>query len=172
MAVIKIVSGKYQNKGAVEKTIRYVTGNNNNAPENKVLSVGGLGVDYENFQNAIDQFKITKSVYHKEDKRQVLHMVVSFDDKREKSLQETDIEELGYQIGKLLSRESYQTIWGIHGNTDHVHIHYIINSVSYETGKKYRIEREEADTLRREINTLIAPKIYSSEEIMELYKEF
>lgn len=171
MAVIKIVSGKYQNKDAVEKTIRYITGNNN-APKDKVLSVGGLGVDYGNYQNAIEQFKITKSVYHKEDKRQVLHMVVSFDSKKENSLQETDIEELGYQIGKLLSRESYQIIWGIHGNTDHVHIHYIINSVSYETGKKYRMEREEADTLQREINTLIAPKIYSSEEIMELYKGF
>lgn len=171
MAVFKIVPGKYQNKDAVEKTIRYATGNNK-APEDKVLSVRGLGVDYENYQNTIEQFKITKSVYHKEDKRQVLHMVVSFDDKREKCLQETDIEELGYQIGRLLSRESYQVIWGIHGNTDHVHIHYIINSVSYETGKKYRMERGEADTLQRRINVLVAPKIYTPEEIMELYKEF
>lgn len=171
MAVIKIVSGKYQNKGAVENTIRYITGNNN-APKDKVLSVGGLDVDYGNYQNAIEQFKITKSVYHKEDKRQVLHMVVSFDDKREKSLQETDIKELGYQIGRLLSRESYQTIWGIHGNTDHVHIHYIINSVSYETGKKYRLECGETDSIQCKINTLVAPKIYTSDEIMELYKEF
>ena len=171
MAIFKIMSPKYQNSDAVEKTIRYITGNNN-APKDKVLSVGGYGVDYENHENAIEQFKITKSVYHKEDKRQLLHMVVSFDDKREKNLQKADIEELGYQIGRLLSRESYQTIWGIHGNTDHIHIHYIINSVSYETGKKYRTERGEADTLQREISTLIAPKIYTSDEIMELYKGF
>ena len=160
MAVFKVMPEKYQNKDAVEKTIRYITGNNN-APEDKVLSVGGLGVDYENFQNAIEQFKITKSVYHKEDKRQVLHMVVSFDDGREKSLQESDIEELSYQIGRLLSRESYQIIWGIHRNTGHTHIHYIINSVSYETGEKYRMEQ-----------VLVAPKIYTPEEIMEQYREF
>ncbi len=171
MAVFKVMPEKYQNKDAVEKTIRYITGNNN-APEDKVLSVGGLGVDYENYQNTIEQFKITKSVYHKEDKRQVLHMVVSFNDRREKSLQVSDIEELGYQIGRLLSRESYQIIWGIHGNTGHAHIHYIINSVSYETGEKYRMERREADTFQKRIQALVAPKIYAPEEIMEQYREF
>lgn len=171
MAVFKVMPEKYQNKDAVEKTIRYITGNNN-APEDKVLSVGGLGVDYENFQNAIEQFKITKSVYHKEDKRQVLHMVVSFDDGREKSLQESDIEELSYQIGRLLSRESYQIIWGIHRNTGHTHIHYIINSVSYETGEKYRMEHRESDIFQQRIQVLVAPKIYTPEEIMEQYREF
>ena len=171
MAVFKVMPEKYQNKDAVEKTIRYITGNNN-APEDKVLSVGGLGVDYENYQNTIEQFKITKSVYHKEDKRQVLHMVVSYNDRREKSLQVSDIEELGYQIGRLLSRESYQIIWGIHGNTGHAHIHYIINSVSYETGEKYRMERREADTFQKRIQALVAPKIYAPEEIMEQYREF
>ena len=171
MAVFKVMPEKYQNKDAVEKTIRYITGNNN-APEDKVLSVGGLGVDYGNYQNTIEQFKITKSVYHKEDKRQVLHMVVSFNDRREKSLQVSDIEELGYQIGRLLSRESYQIIWGIHGNTGHAHIHYIINSVSYETGEKYRMERREADTFQKRIQALVAPKIYAPEEIMEQYREF
>ncbi len=171
MAVFKVIRGKYQNKDAVEKTIRYITGNNG-ASKNKVLSVGGYGVDYENYQNAIEQFQITKSIYHKEDKRQVVHMVVSFDGEKEKVLQKSDIEELGYQIGRLLSKESYQAVWAVHGNTDHPHIHYIINSVSYINGSKYRLEREETDTLQHQINVLAAPKIYTQDEIMELYKEF
>lgn len=169
MAIVKIVGGKYINPDAVENTICYITGNRNNR-QDKVYSVGGLGVDYSKYENAIKQFQATKLVWNKEDKRQVVHIVVSFGDTRERLLKPVDIERLAYPIGALLSKGEYQVMWSIHKNTDNLHIHYIINSVSYRTGKKYRLEPDERFLINQRVNVMVAPMIYSPVEIMNYYQ--
>lgn len=69
MAVFKIVNKPYRNIDAVEKTFAYITGNNTFGK--KVYAVGGIGIDYSNYQNAISQYKIVKKIWNKTDKRQV-----------------------------------------------------------------------------------------------------
>ena len=34
----------------------------------------------------------------------------------------------------------YQTVFVVHDNTDDLHIHFVINSLSYETGLKYGVD--------------------------------
>lgn len=169
MAIFKIVNRPYKNPDAVQKTIRYILGC---GMQGKVLFTGGYGVDGTDYGRAVEQFLITKRIYRKENKRQVLHMVVSFDNFCEKKLQTEDLKELAAKIGALLSKGAYQVIWACHVNTENRHIHFIINSVSYLTGMKYRLEPGEVFGLRYNIEVMIAPKIYTPQRIMEMCDGF
>lgn len=110
MAVFKIMNRPYTNIDAVEKTLTYITGNN--TLEEKVYAVGGIGIDYSNYQNAVSQYKIVKEIWNKNDKRQVLHFIVSFEDGKEKYLKPSDAALLAYPIGRMLSKGEFQIMWG------------------------------------------------------------
>ena len=168
MAVFKIINSSYTNLDAVEKTITYITGNN--TTEDKVYDVGGIGVDCYNYQNAISQYHIVKNVWNKTDKRQVLHFVVSFEEAREEWLTLSDIALLAYQIGKILSKEQFQIMWGIHTNTKHIHVHYIVNSVSYVTGSKYRLDWKENYAIFQEIQRVIQSYLSRTVQTMEEFE--
>ena len=42
---------------------------------------------------------------------------------------------LGFEICKYYS--DYQSVYGLHTDTDHLHLHFAVNTVSYKTGKMY-----------------------------------
>ncbi len=88
--------------------------------------------------NAFRQMKETKQKFGKADKRQGYHLIISFDegevdgDTAFSFVQEFVTEYLG---------SSYEAVYAVHDNTDHVHAHIIFNSVSFLDGKKFRYEK-------------------------------
>ena len=169
MAIFKIVNKSYKNWNAVQNTIGYIL---RWGTPGAILFAGGCGVDYRDYQKAAEQFRITKNIFHKTDRRQVMHMIVSFDSLCKKKLTIEDLQELAFKIGQILSKGAFQIVWACHTDSDNLHIHYIINSVSYVTGRKYRLEPGEIYHIRYTIEVLIAPKIYTPQRIMEIYQDF
>ena len=88
--------------------------------------------------NAFEQMRKTKEHFGKNTGRQGYHIIISF------KQGETDAE-TAFQIGKEFVDEyladDYETVYAVHDNTDHIHIHVVFNSICFHTGKKYRYEK-------------------------------
>lgn len=123
---IEIPEGDYTNKDAVEKVIGYI------CKLNKPEQVGGMGVFPLYVEDMIDQFLIVKQIYHKEEGKQVFHIVISF----EKSLSFTVDEamEMGYGIAAYWGYDR-QVMFAVHNDTQNMHIHMAVNTVAYTNGE-------------------------------------
>jgi len=122
--------------------------------------VYGINVDVE---NAKEQFKETKIHYKKTGGILAFHAYQSF------APGEVDAD-TAHKIGVKLAKKlwsDYEVVVATHCNTDCYHNHFVINSVSFKTGKKYndckdtyRLMREESDRLCEEygISVITEPR--------------
>lgn len=96
-------------------------------------------------ESAYEEMQDTKEFYHKEDKILAFHGYQSFV-KGEVS------PELAHKIGVQLANEMwgdrFQVIVTTHLNTDHIHNHLVLNSVSFKDGLKYYSNRTNTARLR------------------------
>ena len=89
-------------------------------------------------ENAFEQMRATKRIFMKEDKRQGYHFIISF---KEDEV-DTDVAfEITEKFVKEYMGDRYEAVYVVHDNTDHIHSHIIMNSVSFVDGKKYRYEK-------------------------------
>ena len=137
-----------QSRQMLEDVIEYAA--NEDKTEKKYF-VSGINCDRD---HARDEFLMTKKRFGKEDGIVAYHAYQSFE--------EPDITpELAHEIGIAFAKEiwggRFQVVVATHLNTDHVHNHFIVNSVSFKDGNKYhdsrtayRRMREVSDRLCRE----------------------
>ena len=95
--------------------------------------------------SAYDDMQLTKERFNKKNGILAFHAYQSF-----KEGQVTP--DVAHEIGIKLAEE----MWGVfevlvatHQNTKHIHNHFIINSVSYKTGKKYNNDKANYSKLRQ-----------------------
>lgn len=102
--------------------------------EEKLCYVSCLNCD-EN--NPFDDMNYTKDYYCKKDGVLAYHGYQSF--------KEGEVTpDMAHEIGvKFISEifKDYEVVVATHQNTNHIHNHFIINSVSFKTGKKYNNNR-------------------------------
>lgn len=150
MANIIIESGDYQNESAVYNTINYVY-----SSEHYKFS-GAVGVLWypslrqcctdkileenetdSNMKFLADSFKTVKATYDKMDGQQVVHIIVGFGRKDIMSpiLAYIFAEKLANYIG-----QRFQVIYAVHQGSDYssnyLHIHFVVNTVSYVDGNR------------------------------------
>jgi hypothetical protein len=124
MAIIKIKSIKNN----LQKVINY--GMNGDKTEHGILvsSVNcGVSTVYE-------EMTLTKKFFHKEDKTLGYHIIQSFNGFE---VQPERANEIGKQLAEEMWGDKYQVVICTHINKGNVHNHIILNSVSFEDGKKY-----------------------------------
>lgn len=97
----------------------------------KEYFVTGINCDSD---SAYEEMQDTKRYYNKKDKILAFHAYQSF--------AEGEVTpELAHQIGVQLANEMwgdrFQVVVSTHLNTQHLHNHFVINSVSFKDGKKY-----------------------------------
>lgn len=146
MPVLKIVNG-YDNIDAPEKLIDYIL--------RKSRFFGGCAVDVN---HAAEQMHFVKAVWNAADGRQMYHFIVSFSDKELYSIDIDDAIELAESICNYLGEER-QIIYGIHLDTDNLHIHFAMNTVSYRDGRRYASNRGNDIQLARFIEQKCEMKI-------------
>ena len=124
MPLIKMINNSYSNKGALHNVLSYIIRN--------ASIYGGLAVDpdYAEFQ-----MQLVKELFYKTEGRQVRHFIVAFDEYEDVDL--GGIYQLAQKIA-LYYANRYQIIFGIHMNTENIHIHFALNTVSYIDGRMYR----------------------------------
>lgn len=96
--------------------------------------------------------KDTKDYYNKNDGILAYHGYQSF----KKGEVTADIaHEIGVKFAEEMFRD-YEVIVATHQNTNHIHNHFIINSVSFKTGRKYNNNRTNLAKLRQISDSLCA----------------
>lgn len=85
-------------------------------------------------EKAIEDMITCKRAYHKTDGKQGEHLVISFPSDFDKTP-----EELLDIIREIVSTvyPEYQSVFAVHLDSNHLHSHILINSVSYKDGKKF-----------------------------------
>ena len=85
---------------------------------------------------AAQEFELTKELYDKRGGIVAVHATQSFE---ETDLSPKETHEIGVQLAKEMWGDNFQVIVSTHLNTDHVHNHFVINSVSFKDGRKYHL---------------------------------
>lgn len=122
---VTIPEGKYINDDAVENTIQYICRHDNSD------MIGGCGVYPLTTEQMIEQFYTVKNFYRKPFGKQVFHIIFSFE--RSLDFSNQQIMEMGYQIASYWGRNR-QVVFAIHEDTEHKHLHMVINTVAFTNG--------------------------------------
>lgn len=96
--------------------------------------------------------KFTKEQYRKTDNVLAFHGYQSF---KEGEVAADVAHEIGVKFAEEMFRD-YEVVVATHQNTNHIHNHFIINSVSYKTGKKYNNNRASLAKLRQISDSICA----------------
>ena len=141
MATIKAVSSK----APINTAIEYVT--KEEKTEQKLQS--GIGCNPE---TAYDEMQATKEMYNKTGGRQYKHYVQSF------APGETTPEQ-AQAIGRELAEnnrawQGFEVLVVTHKDREHIHNHFIVNSVSYEDGHKIQDGPKDLKNLKKQSDEL------------------
>ena len=122
MASVKFVAVSRGLRGIVD----YVT-NREKTNESLISGVNCLP------QTAVEEFQAVKLRFHKTEGRSYYHIVQAFSP--DDPLDYVAAHEIGVAFAQYF--QGYQCLVATHQNTAHIHNHIILNSVSFETGKKF-----------------------------------
>lgn len=135
MAVTKFLTRKTR----LDTIIKYIM---NGEKTEKMMYVSGVNCKPD---TAIYEMQDTKKRFGKEDGIISYHLIQSFDGKE---VSPRKCHELGLQYAKELFGDDFQFVVATHLNTDNVHNHIVINSVSFKSGNKFYSNRETKDFIR------------------------
>jgi len=129
MATIKLGNSK-----SCSKSVDYA--------QKKAVVMGGVNCNPLNAKLEMKQVRVT---YGKDDKVQAHTIIQSF---KPNEISSELANHIGCQLAEKIA-QGYQAVVYTHTDTEHIHNHIIINSVSLETGKKYHSDRGQIDMIRK-----------------------
>lgn len=143
MAIVHFVNYKRgtQSRAAMRGVMLYVT------QEKKTAWEGGLLVSGINcqVQSVYDDFLNTKLLYHKDGGVMFYHMVQSFP--KGAAVDPRQAHEAARRLAEYF--DGCEVLVCTHVDREHIHSHCVINSVSFETGKKLHMAKEQLQELMR-----------------------
>lgn len=140
MAVIKAISSR----ATVSKIHDYLT--KEEKTEYKLIS----GVNC-NPDNMVNDFNTTKELYNKNGGVQYQHIIQSFDPHDD--ITPDKAHKLGLELAEKQFK-GYEVFVVTHKDKEHIHNHFVVNSVSYETGLKYKASNKSLWDIKRESNRI------------------
>lgn len=135
MPIIHFINSKSQSTGGMKNVLGYVSKEEKTQKEDKRF-VTALNCSP---QTCHEEFAATKNLYHKNSGRLYYHAVQSFPS--------------GYEIDPALAHKiavefaekafgKYECVVATHIDRDHIHSHFVFNSVSFADGKKYHSDQK------------------------------
>lgn len=147
-------SCNYKNPDAVNKVVKYILRKNgrinNNGKKESYNTYGSIGTYHKDVDGIISDFQKLKAIHGKTNGVQIKHLIVSFPDVH--NLKSKKMNKLIHRVLKFYSQK-YQLVYAVHEDTDHLHMHIGINSVSF-TGKKFNEQGAEKRKFETYINEL------------------
>lgn len=129
MAIVKVTNSK----ASIGKAINYVT--QEEKTEQKLIS--GINCTPE---TALDEMNATKEQFRKTEGRQYAHYIHSF--KPGEKLTHEQAHKLALELSEKQFK-GYEVLVATHKDKDHIHSHIIVNSVSYEDGRKLHSSKKD-----------------------------
>ena len=114
----------------------------NSSKTEKEFFVTGINCEPD---SAYEEMQDTKKYFNKEDKILAFHAYQSF---KEEEVTPELAHKIGVQLANEMWGDRFQVIVTTHLNTNHIHNHFVLNSVSYIDGKKYYSNRTNTGRLR------------------------
>lgn len=114
----------------------------------KQYYVTGINCD-EN--NIYQEMMMVKEAYNKIDKIQGFHGFQSF---KEGEVTPKKAHKIGVEFANEMWGDNFQVVVTTHLNTNHLHNHFVVNSVSFKDGHKYNYSNSEMARLRRTNDTI------------------
>lgn len=142
----------YVKQGSIKVTLNKVLNYaaNSEKTDGKIF-VTGISCS-NNPSLAYKQMKVTKQKYGKTDKILAHHFKQSF---KPGEIKDPIIaHEIGVKWAKKITDDKYECYVATHVDRKHIHNHIIINSVSKETGEKYKANKEQLKFIRTESDKL------------------
>ena len=129
MATFTAIKNRGGGRGALGGVLRYVQQEEKTTWEDRRL-VSGWNCTA---QSVCSEMQLTKERFHKADGRQYYHFVQSFAETDNLTPQEAHAIAL-----ELVQREfpNFEVLVATHIDTDHLHSHLVVNSVSFQDGRK------------------------------------
>ena len=137
------------NFDSIEKLLTYAT---NPAKTEKLFYTTGINCKVD---NAVKEMQFIKKLYGKEKGILAFHGYQSF---KEGEVTPEMAHEIGVRLAEEMWGDRFQVVVSTHLNTDNIHNHFVINSVSFKDGYKYYSNLSNTALLRK-----------TSDEICEEY---
>lgn len=134
MAIIEAISSKAD----IKTIIKYVT-QDKKTNSNLITGKDCLA------ESCLEKMLYTKNFYKKNNGRQYIHIIQSFDPKDNLSTEE--IHKAGIKLSERFN--GFQILVATHTDKEHLHNHLIINSVSFENGYKIQMSKKDLQDLKR-----------------------
>lgn len=148
MEFVKVTNGDYKNKDALSNVIHYITN-----PVKTRHYIGAMGVNPYDSEKMIEQMNLVKKVFQKEcGHRNVRHFIVSFDKKDH--IKPEEARWIADDVARFYS-DRYQICYGVHLDTDDLHIHFALNTVSFIDGKLFSEGPRELEELKRHVHEAV-----------------
>lgn len=144
MAIIKFIN----NKVGLKKTLNYI------CKEEKTLNKFISGKDCMT-ENAYEEMMAIKNMYGKTKGREKLHFVQAFSPNDELSYETAH--EIAMKIAEKYFK-GYQVVVATHQDKEHIHSHFVVNTVNFETGKKIQFSNKDLENLKAYSNKLCLEK--------------
>ena len=137
MAIIKAVSSK----SPIKTAIVYVS--KEEKTDQKLLS----GYNLTAPETAYDEMQITKEVWNKTDGRTYKHYVQSFAPDEEITPKQAHIIAKEF-VESCPQFKGFEVLIATHQDREHIHTHFILNSVSFEDGHKFQQKSTELQVMK------------------------
>lgn len=131
MAVIKFTKDKPKTPAALKRLIKYIY---NPAKTDELYYCGGYNCDPN---NAFEDFTAVKDEYNKTDGIQGIHFIQSFSP--EDNINEDIALEIAQRLLEFNKFDGFQVAYAVHNDKNHIHTHFVINSVNMNTGLKWHM---------------------------------
>lgn len=144
MAIIKTVKNSHSK---INQIIDYVTKNEKTIGK-KLCSGFNCNID-----TAVREMQTTKELYGKTGGRTYKHFVQSFPpDEKITPEQAHEIAREFVESCPLFS--GYEVVYATHVDRQHIHSHFVVNSVSYIDGHKFQMSKKDLDDMKKLNNRL------------------
>lgn len=155
MAIIKAVKNSHSN---IKHIINYVTKKEKTIGK-KLCSAYNCNID-----TAAKEMQITKELYNKTKGRTYKHFVQSFPP------EENITPEQAHEIAKEFVEsyplfKNFEVVYCTHVDKEHIHNHFIVNSVSFMDGHKFQMSKGDLENMKKLNNKLCLKNGFSICEI-------
>lgn len=123
--MLVIINKKYDDLDALNNVLNYASNNEK--------TKGLAGTQNMLADNSFEQIMAVNRYFHNTTQKIVIHFMLSFADCE--YITPNEAVYIGYRICDLLPE--YQIKFGVHQNTDHLHIHFAMSPVSLVDGHKF-----------------------------------
>ena len=137
MATFKVIGkgedGKYFDTFALTDVINYVV-NSCKTPSN-LIGTFSVRLGY-----AAQQMELVSRAFNNYQKLRLRHWIISFGD--HDLINPIEAYYIAVEAAKFYA-DRYQLVFAVHEDTDQVHVHFVMNQVSYVDGRKYSGTKKE-----------------------------